>query len=202
MAGGIELAPLLTKIELDIDSFKSDMSKAGAIGKSEAEKISKQMSTLTKVGETLTRTGAMLTKNVTVPIVGIGIASAKMAIDFENDFAKVSTLLSDTTDFSAYKGSIIAGSNEMKTVVGDYSDAVYQSISAGVDQANAVQFTNEAIKLAKGGFTSASNAVDILTTAINAYGLEASDATKVSDMLVTTQNLGKQFCSTVWKQAA
>lgn len=191
MAAGIELAPLLTKIKVDIASFKSDMDKAGTIGKSEAEKISKQMTSITKVGDTLTKTGELLTKSVTVPIVGIGIASGKMAVDFESDFAKVSTLLRDTTDFGEYKSDVIKGSNEMKTAVGDYSDAVYQSISAGVDQANAVEFTNGAIKLAKGGFTDASKAVDILTTAINAYGLETSDATKVSDMLVTTQNLGK-----------
>lgn len=32
------------------------------------------------------------------------------------------------------------------------------------------------MKLAKGGFTDGAKAVDVLTTAINAYGLEASDA--------------------------
>ncbi len=47
------------------------------------------------------------------------------------------------------------------------------------------------MKLAKGGFTDGAKAVDVLTTAINAYGLEASDATRVSDLLITTQNLGK-----------
>lgn len=33
--------------------------------------------------------------------------------------------------------------------------------------------------------------VDILTTALNAYGLGADKATHVSDVLLTTQNLGK-----------
>ena len=40
-------------------------------------------------------------------------------------------------------------------------------------------------------FTSSSSAVDILTTALNAYGLGADKAGHVSDVLLTTQNLGK-----------
>ena len=47
------------------------------------------------------------------------------------------------------------------------------------------------MKLAKGGFTDGAKAVDVLTTAINGYGLQAEDATRVSDLLITTQNLGK-----------
>ena len=66
MAGGIKLAPLLTEMKVDIASFKSDMSKAAALGVSEADKISKQMSKTAKVGETLSRTGAALTKGLSV----------------------------------------------------------------------------------------------------------------------------------------
>ena len=192
MAGGIKLAPLLTEMKVDIASFKSDMSKAAALGVSEANKISKQMSKTAKVGETLSKTGAALTKGLTVPLAGAAIATTKMAVDFESSFAKVSTLLDDTVvDFDNYKESLIAGSNETKVAVDEYSEAVYQAISAGVDQTKAVSFTTDAMKLAKGGFTSGASAVDIMTTAINGYNLKAEDATKISDMLITTQNLGK-----------
>lgn len=192
MAGGIELAPLITKIKVDTASFKSDMQKAAILGKSEADKMSKSMSSLTKVGDSLTKTGAMLTKGVTVPLVGAGVAVTKMAMDYESSFAKVSTLLDENVvDFDKYKESLITGSNETKVAVGEYSESVYQAISAGVDQTKATEFTTEAMKLAKGGFTSGASAVDILTTAINGYNLSADDATKLSDMLITTQNLGK-----------
>lgn len=192
MAGGIKLAPLLTEMKVDIAGFKSDMSKAAALGVSEADKISKQMSKTAKVGETLSKTGAALTKGLTVPLAGAAIATTKMAVDFESSFAKVSTLLDDTVvDFDNYKDSLIAGSNETKVAVDEYSEAVYQAISAGVDQTKAVEFTTDAMKLAKGGFTSGASAVDIMTTAINGYNLKAEDATKISDMLITTQNLGK-----------
>lgn len=132
----------------------------------QADKISKQMSKTAKVGETLSRTGAALTKGLTVPLAGAAIATTKMAVDFESSFAKVSTLLDDTVvDFDNYKDSLIAGSNETKVAVDEYSEAVYQAISAGVDQTKAVEFTTDAMKLAKGGFTSGASAVDIMTTA-------------------------------------
>lgn len=192
MSGGIKLAPLLTEIKVNIDQFKSDMDKASSIGVSGAKRISDQMKDVTKAGESLSKVGKDLTTHVTIPIVAASTASAKMAMDFESDFAKVSTLLEGSAqDYALYKDSIIKGSTDMKTSVGDYSDAVYQAISASVDQKDAVQFTNDAIKLAKGGFTSAANSVDILTTAINGYNLSADDATRISDLLITTQNKGK-----------
>lgn len=55
----------------------------------------------------------------------------------------------------------------------------------------ATEFLSTSVKLAKGGFTTTEGAVDLLTTTLNAYGLETSEATKVSDMLIMTQNKGK-----------
>lgn len=192
ITNGVTLAPLQVQIQADTKPFSKGLNDAAEEGQAQAKKISDQFKGITKVGENLTKVGSSLTKYVSVPLAGIGVASGKMAMDFESDFAKVSTLLdSGTVDYSKYKKDIIKGSNDMKTAVGDYSDAVYQSISAGVDQSKAIGFTNESIKLAKGGFTSASNAVDILTSVINAYSMKASDATSISDKLITTQNVGK-----------
>lgn len=192
MAGGLKLAPLLTEMKVDIAGFKSDMSKAAAIGASEADRISKNLEGTARVGEKLSKAGDVLMKGLTLPIVGAGVASAKMAVNFESDFAKVSTLLdSNIVDFGKYKGEILDASSESKVAVGEFSEAVYSSISAGVDQTKAIDFTTEAMKLAKGGFTDGAKAVDVLTTAINGYGMQAEDVTKISDMLITTQNLGK-----------
>ena len=93
MAGSIKLAPLLTEIKVDIENFKNDMEKASAIGTSEAKRISQEMETTAKVGEKFSKAGDLLTKGLTLPIVGVGAATTKMAVDFESSFAKVSTLL-------------------------------------------------------------------------------------------------------------
>lgn len=190
--GVLKLAPLMTEIKVDIANFKSDMEKAGAIGSSEARKISKELETTTKIGESLSKTGSLLTKGLTLPLIGAGTATTKMAVDFESSFAKVSTLLDDNVvDFDQYKEQLLDASSESKVAVDEFSESVYESISAGVDQTKAIGFTTEAIKLAKGGFTDGAKAVDVLTTAINGYNLKTEDATRISDLLITTQNLGK-----------
>lgn len=192
MAGGLKLAPLMTEIQVDVENFKSDMHKAAAVGVAEANRISKELSTTAKVGKTLSKTGASLTKGLTLPIMGAGIAVTKMAVDFESNFAKVSTVLdSNVVDFGKYKNDLLDASSKSKVAVGEFSEAVYASISAGVDQTKAIGFTTDAMKLAKGGFTTGAKAVDVLTTAINGYNMKSEDATRISDLLITTQNLGK-----------
>ena len=136
-------------------------------------------------------TKAQLIRKGAEALVDFGKEAIKQSAAAETAFSKVQTLLSDGTDMDAYFKTIKQGSMETGVSLSDFSEAVYQAISASVDQADAVQFTTQAIKLSRGGFTDAATAVDILTTAINAYGLEASDATSIADMLITTQNLGK-----------
>lgn len=157
------------------------LEKLGTQGSASGELISKAFS-----GAATAVAGAFTVKK----LVEFGAQCVSVASTAETAFAKVSTLLSDT-DNNAYFEAIRKGSQETGVAITDYADAVYNALSASVDQASAVQFTTSAIKLAKGGFTDAATAVDVLTTAINAYGLQASDATRISDKLITTQNLGK-----------
>ena len=110
----------------------------------------------------------------------------------EASFAKVTTLL-DTSKINVdqYYSSVKKGANESHISISDFSEAMYQALSASVDAGDAVDFTRKAVELSKAGFTSAATAVDVMTTAINAYGLSADDADHISDNLITTQNLGK-----------
>lgn len=192
MANGIELAPLLTKIKVDIGSFQTDMDKVKTLAVKKADEVSKELEKTAKVGANMSKVGSTLTKTLTVSLIGAGTAATKMAIDYESSFAKVSTLLDkNIVDYDKYKNDILDASSESKVAVDEFSEAVYGSISAGVDQTKAIKFTTDAMKLAKGGFTDGAKAVDVMTTAINGYSMSADDATKISDMLITTQNLGK-----------
>lgn len=129
---------------------------------------------------------------VTAGVAAIGTASVAAASKFEDAFAKMLTI-ADTTEVSAddLKKSIKDLSDETGIDAAEIADNVYNAISAGQKTGDAVNFVNSATRLAKAGFTDSGSALDILTTAMNAYRLEASEVTRVSDLLIQTQNLGK-----------
>lgn len=154
--------------------------------------------TLTKVGEAFGNIGGKATAAgeallpVTAAITGIGGASVAMASDFEDAMAKVSTI-ADTTQvpMDELERAIMDLSNETGIASTDIAENVYNAISAGQETGDAVNFVRNATTLAKAGFTDSASALDILTTAMNAYGMEADQVTNVSDLLIQTQNLGK-----------
>lgn len=149
-----------------------------------------------KMGSSMTKFGKSMTKYVTVPLAAIGGASIAAASTFDSSMAKLSTI----ADTSGGKGSksisklrteIMNLSNETGISASDIAESAYQAISAGQKTSDSIKFVAASAKLAKAGFTDMGTATDTLTTALNAYGMKASKVTKVSDILMTTQNLGK-----------
>lgn len=135
---------------------------------------------------------ADLVKTASSQLTNLAQSAIRNGSVYETSLAKVGTI-ADLGKLSIQKlGSQITDmSNTMGIAATDIAEATYQAISAGQDTANAVEFAGQAAKLATAGFTFTTSAVDILTTALNAYGLSADQATHVSDVLLTTQNLGK-----------
>lgn len=138
---------------------------------------------------------ALTAAGITAIVVGIThslMEASEAASSFEVGIKKISTI-ADTSKASLTQISsdITELSMETGVFVNSLEEAAYSALSASVDTANAVGFTATATKLAGGGFTSSATAVDVLTTALNAYKLEANQAERISDMLITTQNLGK-----------
>jgi len=173
--------------------FKVDTNEGITALKNVSSEVGNTENKSKSLGSTLKGIATGIGVTVALKKVADGLISCyQSASEFETGFAKVSTLLDEsTTDFNAYKDSILDASTETGVAVGELSESVYQSISAGVDATDAVNFTTEAVKLAKGGFTDTASAVDVMTTAINGYKLSTDDATRISDLLITTQNLGK-----------
>ena len=143
-----------------------------------------------KLGSTLAGT---LKKVLAAAGIGAALKSAiESGSGFETAVAKVATI-ADTGAVSVQElnSQILNASGSMGIAASDIAEAAYQAISAGQDTTNAVSFAGQAARLAAAGFTTSASAVDILTTALNAYGLDAEQASHVSDVLLTTQNLGK-----------
>lgn len=179
-----------------LESLEKEYKEFGSVGKQEADAVSAKMKEVGKsiedTGSKISGVGDKMTAGISAPIAALGVGSAKMAMDFEDAMAKVSTI-ADTSQvpMDELRQQILDLSNETGIAAGDIADNVYNAISAGQDTANAVQFVGEAARLSTAGFADSASALDVLTTTLNAYGMEASKVTEVSDMLIQTQNMGK-----------
>ena len=144
-----------------------------------------------KAGEKIEAFGKKMTI-VSTGIAGFATGAAKMALDFEDSIAQVSTIM-DTGEMSVgdMKDAIVDLSNETGIAAGNVASDVYNAISAGQKTGDAVNFVRQSTKLATAGFAESGDTLDLLTTILNAYGLEAEQVNNVSDMLIQTQNLGK-----------
>lgn len=182
----------LNEAEASLNEYKSrlkDVNEQLKFGKVSIEEYTEKVQ---KAGEKVKNAGSGMTKTVTAPILAAGAASAKMAMDFEDSMAKVSTI-ADATEvpMDEMQKAILDLSNQTGISSEEIAQNIYDSISAGQKTGDAVNFVSNSTKLAKAGFADAGAALDVLTTIMNAYGLKASEVTNVSDMLIQTQNLGK-----------
>lgn len=182
----------LNEAEASLNEYKSRLKEVNEqlkFGKASIEEYTEKVQ---KAGEKVKDAGSGMTKKVTAPILAAGAASAKMAMDFEDSMAKVSTI-ADATEvpMDEMQKAILDLSNQTGISSEEIAQNVYDSISAGQKTGDAVNFVSNSTKLAKAGFADAGAALDVLTTIMNAYRLKASEVTNVSDMLIQTQNLGK-----------
>lgn len=162
----------------------------------ETSEKGKQLSTslgdsISKAGDKVSSIGKKLAP-VSVAVGGVLTAGVKGANDFGNGMAKMSTLFdTTTTSVGELSNEFLQLSNKTGLSATELAEAGYQALSAGQDVSQVGQFVETAGNLAKAGFTSTTTAVDVLTTAMNAYGENAGTAAEISNKLVRTQNLGK-----------
>lgn len=183
-------------LQSDYDSLKEKLEQAEKTIDELSEKIKKLTEESEKAPKGFEALGnviqALGLAKVTQEISAALLDCSQSAAAFETSVAKVSTLV-DTSKVSmrGMRDELLQLSGDTGKSVNDLSDATYQAISASVEVESAVATVDKANKLAVGGFTSNATAVDVLTTALNAYNLSADQTEYISDILVTTQNLGK-----------
>ena len=146
---------------------------------------------LQSAGESVTKLGKKFAPASAAAGLAFG-GALKSASDFNDGMAKMSTI-ADTSKVSVeeLKDQFLDLSNETGKSASELAEAGYQALSAGVETEKAAGFVGTAADLAKAGFTTTTTAVDVLTTAMNAYGEEAGTAEEIANKLVRTQNLGK-----------
>lgn len=164
--------------------FGKKVEAAGTKVTGVGKKISSAGGEVVKLGKKFAPVSAAATGALTVV--------TKTSSDFQNGMAKMSTLF-DTSQVSIQKLSkeFLNLSNETGKGATELTEAGYQALSASVPVEKLGSFIRTSANMAKVGFTDTATSVDLLSTAVNAYGLEADQADNIANKLVNTQNLGK-----------
>ncbi|MFF3493740.1 phage tail tape measure protein [Streptomyces sp. NPDC002795] len=130
------------------------------------------------------RTGAVLGA-----VLGVGVMQA---IDLEKRMANVLTISQDFTQatIGAATDQIVELSTEVTQSASDLADGLYQIVSSGFDGQAAMNILQVAAKGASAGLTTTEVSARALLGVLNAYGIPASKASDVMDVMFQTVNKG------------
>lgn len=187
----INVGTAVAYLDLDASKFTAGLKAA----QQSLQGVSKDTNTfsakMTSLGSGMKQTGASLSL-ISIPLLGLGGTITKFAMDSEEGFKKVNSILQlSEEEFNSYSKELKNGANEIKKTYNEYTEAAYQAISAGVKQNEVTGFLIESNKLAKGGLTDLTTSTDLLTTVLNSYNLSQEETSRISDVLIQTQNKGK-----------
>lgn len=152
-----------------------------------AKQVDKSSNILSKTIGGITKAAAAVGTALVAGMTAAGMA----ANDFNKEFANVTTLIDPAVvDVGKMKKELFALDGALGSAK-DLTQGLYQALSASIEPAKAVEFVGKAAEFAGAALVNTNTAVDVITTGLNAYGLAAEDAGRISDVLFTTIKRGK-----------
>lgn len=150
---------------------------------------------LKALGSAFTSVGATMTKNVTLPLVGLGTAAAKAAIDYESAFAGVRKTVDATEEeYAQLSDSIIEMSNRLPQSASDIAGVMEVAGQLGVrGTENLLNFTETMIMLGDATNLSSEEAATALARVMNIMGTSGDDVSRLGATVVA---LGNNFATT------
>lgn len=151
-------------------------------------KIKKVSENLEKVGKVAAVAGGVL--------LTLSAANLKMAADFETGMASVSTLIDTNVESLADMNKEVLNIGKRTPVaLNDLTSSLYDIRSAGILAENQFKVLEKSAQLGVAGLGSTSEAVDLVTSSLNAFQLKGKDADKVYDTIFKTVKFGKTTIS-------
>ena len=114
---------------------------------------------------------------------------ASLAISFEKEFAAIQTLSESVGD--NLKSGLLDLAATVPQTAGDITKSAYQAISAGIDPTETVAFLQRASEVAVGANVSMTDAVNLLSSAVNAFGAQGVTAESAADSFFSAVRDGK-----------
>lgn len=188
----VDVGSAVGYLDLDISGFLAGLKSA----QREADTTSKNIATkiggnLSGMGKSLTSVGTTLTKNVTVPLLGVGTAGLKVATDFEKGMSQVKAISGATgKDFDALREKAIELGADTAFSANEVAEAMTEMAKAGWNSQQIIDGMEGVLAAAAASGESLATVSTIVADSITGFGLAASDSTKVADLLTQAANSG------------
>ena len=138
---------------------------------------------LKKFGSKMKKIGGNLSRNVTMPLLAVGGASAKMALDFQKSMTKINTLVGvSAEEVEKLKKSVLALSGKTATAPNELAEGLYFLTSAGLNSKDAMEALEQVSKGVASGLGESADLSNVAAAAQNAYGKETMSASKALDI--------------------
>ena len=174
---------LKVKITADANGLKGALN---GISK-DISKIGKDFDGLKNLGQGISSVGKALTAGLTLPIVGMGVASVKTASDFQGAMKEVSAISGATgTDLTKLSDLAKEMGRTTKFSASESADALKYMGMAGWKTQDMIEGLPGILNLAAAGGTDLGITSDIVTDGLTAMGLSAKDAGKFADIMAST----------------
>ena len=192
MAKGINVSIKGEYNDKDIKRAMGDLQKLQAQSMTMSGKMSAVGDKMQSVGKSLASAGKTMTLGLTLPIVGVGVAATKMAMDFDSSMTKMVSLVGLTRDeVDGMRSDIIKMASQYGKSGKEAADAMFFITSAGLRGSDAMETLEASLKGAAIGLGDVQTIADLATSAMNAYGPSVLSAGKATSILRTAVEQGK-----------
>nr|DAY87043.1 MAG TPA: minor tail protein [Caudoviricetes sp.] len=180
----VNMGTAIAYLELDTSKFSKGFVSAYNDLKVFGDKSATAEQKLNGLSSAFKTTGGLLSKNVTLPIVGVGAAAVKTATDFEAGMSEVKAISGATgSEFDALRDKAIEMGAKTKFSASDSADAFKYMAMAGWDASQMMDGIAGIMNLAAASGEDLATTSDIVTDALTAFGLQASDSAHFADVL-------------------
>lgn len=153
---------------------------------------------LRSAGQAMKSAGADMSTYVTLPLVGAGVASLKMASSFETAFTRIETLVGLSTEqVAAFRDQVLALSGETGRGPQELADALFVITSAGIRGQEAMEVLSASAKSAALGLGNTADIGRALTGVMQSYASSGLTAAKATDQLIAIVREGNLEASSL-----
>lgn len=172
-----------------VDKMSSPLRTAGTYLQDNARQWMKAGKQIERSGKAIAGVGSNLTKTVTAPIAGIGVASVKLAADFEKGMSTVQSISGATgTDLEMLSKKAKEMGLKTKYSASESAEAFKYMAMAGWKAGEMADGIEGVMYLAGATGEDLAGTSDIVTDALTAFGMQAKDTNKFVDVLAQTAN--------------